>query len=350
MKEAHLKHTTFIVGVDQKGTSKEALESLLLIENADISIIHTTTSIIFHPKIYIFKGSEHNCIIVGSSNLTSSGLFQNMEAALMLEFDSANEMGRQLLADISKYISNLSPNRQVLNQALIDSLVESKIVPLEKDNQELRGKQYETDSSERDPSVWKHIKTVFPSIRINKLPSDFRRKKVKKDATTIDAPSLTIVADEAIEFDEEKGSLVWQKHNLPASDAQQVREATNPTGVLRLGQADFKVNGALINKNTYFRDTIFGALTWSEIPRRNNTPLQEAHTAFDIWIDNEYFGTFTLRISHDPGRIAGQANIPTTIHWGTEIIAILKSHNTVGKRLSLYMPVEEGQPFAIEIL
>ena len=337
------KNCTFIVGVDQKGTSKEALEALLLIENADISIVYTTTSIIFHPKIYIFEGKEHGCIIVGSSNLTLSGLFLNMEASLMLEFEMDDEMGIKLLSDINQYIADLANNRQSLNQELIDSLVQSKIVPLEKENREVRGKQYQDDSSERDPSVWKQIKTVFPSIKISRIPIDFRVKKViaDKNATEI---------EEFIEFDAEKGALVWQKHNLPDSDAQQVKGNTNVTGVLRLGQADYRINGQLIEKNTYFRETVFGDLDWIETPRTNNSPLQVAHTEFDLLVNSQYFGTFELRISHDPERIAGQANIPTTIHWGSEVITILKSNNIVGKRLSLYMPIEEGQPFTIEIL
>ena len=343
LQNSSLKNYTFIVGIDQKGTSKEALEALLLIENADISIIHTTTSIIFHPKIYIFEGEKQCCIIVGSSNLTSSGLFQNIEASLMLEFEMSNEVGVHLLSDINKYLGNLSENRKPLSQELIDSLVESKVVPLEKDNKELRGKQYEEDNSERDPSVWEQIKTVFPSMKRNKIPFNFRIKKVETGEKPIENEGV-------IEFEIKKGALVWQKHNLPPSDAQQVKGNTNVTGVLRLGQADFRIDGNLIDKNTYFREIIFGDLDWQQTPRKNNTPLQEAQTEFDILINNQYFGTFKLRISHDPERIAGQANIPTTIHWGTEVVSILKNNNAVSKRLSLYMPVENGQPFTIDIL
>ena len=343
LQKANFTNSIFIVGIDQKGTSKEALEALLVIENADISVIHTTTSIIFHPKIYIFEGDKQCCIIVGSSNLTSSGLFQNLEASLMIEFEMSNEAGVRLLSDIHKFIANLSENRKRLNQELIDSLVKSKVVPLEKDNKEIRGEKYDEDISERDPSVWEQIKTVFPSIKRNKIPFSFRVEKVKISEKATEN-------EEIVDFEIEKGALVWQKHNLPSSDAQQVKGTTNVTGVLRLGQADFRINGNLIDKNTYFRESIFGGLDWQETPRKNNTPFQETRTEFDIIIHNQYFGTFKLRISHDSERIAGQANIPTTIHWGTEVVTILKNNNTVGKRLSLYMPLEDGQPFTIEIL
>ena len=37
--------------------------------------------------------------------------------------------------------------------------------------------------------------------------------------------------------------MVWQKKKLPSSDAQQVSGNTKITGVLRLGDADFKIDG-----------------------------------------------------------------------------------------------------------
>lgn len=348
LKDADLRNITFIVGIDQKGTSKEALEALLSIENADISIIYTTSGIIFHPKIYIFEGQNHVCIIVGSSNLTMQGLFQNIEASLIMEFDNLDEDGMSILKDVYRFIDALGENRVKLSQDLIESLYESKLIPSESENRETRGKLYESNKQDRDPSVWELVKSIFPSIKISKIPNQLRAKKTQNNLKDIGEHDLFLA--DSIDFEIEKGALVWQKHNLPSSDAQQVKGNTNVTGVLRLGQADYRVNGVLIDKNTYFRQSIFELLDWKETPRKNNNPLQEAQTEFDILIDNQYFGTFSLRISHDPERIAGQANIPTTIHWGTEVVTILKNENIIGKRLSLYMPLEDGKPFTIEIL
>jgi HKD family nuclease len=338
-----IKDISIIVGVDMKGTSKEALDLLLEFKELNSSVIYTTTGIIFHPKIYIFEGESKCCIIVGSSNLTTQGLFQNIEASLLIDFNFPNDIGEQLLADINAYIEILSKNKILLNQELIDDLVKSKIVPLEKERKEVQGKQYESDSLEKDPSVWAHVKEVFPSIKRNKIPIGFKTKKVKID-------KKYDYIEEDLEFEVEKGALIWQKHNLPTSDAQQVKGNTNPTGVLRMGQADYRIDGKFIDKNTYFRDTVFGNLLWENVPRKNNSPLQVAHYQFDILIDSIYLGNYKLRISHDPDRISEQANIPTTIHWGSDVIKILKENNIVGKRLSLYSPIEDGKPFVIEIL
>ena len=338
-----LKDISIIVGIDLKGTSKEALELLLEFKEINSSVIYTTTGIIFHPKIYVFEGKSKCTVIVGSSNLTTQGLFQNIEASLLIDFELPNEIGEQLLADITTYIDVLSNNKTLLSQDLIDELVKGKIVPLEKERKEVQGKQYESDNLERDPLVWEQVKQVFPSIIRNKIPLGFKIKKEKLD-------KKYDYIEEDLEFDIEKGALVWQKHNLPSSDAQQVKDNTNPTNVLRMGSANYRIKGQLIDKNVYFKETVFGKLIWKDTTRNDKNPLQETISTFDIFIDNQYFGVFILRISHDPERIADQANIPTTIHWSPEVVKILKENNIVGKRLSLYMPLEDGKPFTIEIL
>ena len=46
-----------ILGVDQKGTSKEALEEVLS-WGVDSKIYHTNDSNIFHPKVYLFENED----------------------------------------------------------------------------------------------------------------------------------------------------------------------------------------------------------------------------------------------------------------------------------------------------
>ncbi len=67
-----------IVGVDQNGTSKEALEEILKLD-VNSYVFYQKEAPIFHPKIYLFEGKENTCLIIGSSNLTGNGLFCNFE-------------------------------------------------------------------------------------------------------------------------------------------------------------------------------------------------------------------------------------------------------------------------------
>ena len=73
-----------VLGVDQKATSKEALEEVLTWE-VDARIYHTSSNNIFHPKVYLFENRDIFTLIVGSNNLTVPGLVQNIECSLLIK-------------------------------------------------------------------------------------------------------------------------------------------------------------------------------------------------------------------------------------------------------------------------
>ena len=66
----YFKSIKFYLGIVEKGTSREALK--FFIENKIETWIFCTEDVImFHPKIYFFRGKHNNRFITGSSNLTS---------------------------------------------------------------------------------------------------------------------------------------------------------------------------------------------------------------------------------------------------------------------------------------
>lgn len=83
---------TAVVGIDQKQTSFEALEELLLVSD-DLFIFHNEIfSRTFHPKFYLFESpSNHAWISIGSSNLTGGGLYGNYEINSLHSFDLATD-------------------------------------------------------------------------------------------------------------------------------------------------------------------------------------------------------------------------------------------------------------------
>lgn len=73
-----------VLGIDQRGTSLEALRLALdLFDRAYVTHQHSIT---FHPKLYLFTGPEHARAFVGSNNLTVGGTETNYEAAIAIEF------------------------------------------------------------------------------------------------------------------------------------------------------------------------------------------------------------------------------------------------------------------------
>jgi hypothetical protein len=77
-----------IFGIDQQGTSLEALE-FALGKFDEVRISHTDQfGCTFHPKIYLFLGRRGGKAYIGSNNLTVGGTEMNFEAATIVELDA----------------------------------------------------------------------------------------------------------------------------------------------------------------------------------------------------------------------------------------------------------------------
>jgi len=145
----------------------------------------------------------------------------------------------------------------------------------------------------------------------------------------------------------ERGPLVWQKSNLPASDVQ--RQAGHPTGGLRLTQAGWIASGRIIDQTTYFREEVFAECTWT---RGVHRPKQQevALIPFRVVILGEDLGIHQLAVSHKPSGEAGQGNYTSMLHW-RDIADIVKKLNLVGMTFRLYAPQHgEEEPYHIEII
>ena len=86
--DGNISNVEVMVGVNEKGTTVEALLRLLpYVKSLTVFYKHRRQT--FHPKIYWFDdGSERSMaitLIVGSSNLTHGGLRTNFEASLVAE-------------------------------------------------------------------------------------------------------------------------------------------------------------------------------------------------------------------------------------------------------------------------
>ena len=83
-RDAH-KRADAILGIDQQGTSKEALDLALTL--FDSVYVTQADGITFHPKIYLFAGDQFARAFVGSNNLTVGGTEKNFESAIDVELD-----------------------------------------------------------------------------------------------------------------------------------------------------------------------------------------------------------------------------------------------------------------------
>lgn len=123
------RNVTFYVGIDERVTSKEALELLLELDTE--TYIYYSDSYIYHPKIYLFEG-ERNRLITGSSNLTKSGLFYNVESSILLDFTNSDKSGLKIINQLKEFYSSFfdfsDPNLELLTSEYLDKLVlENKV-------------------------------------------------------------------------------------------------------------------------------------------------------------------------------------------------------------------------------
>lgn len=103
--EPHVDDVNLLVGINQRGTTAEALLRALA-SGFEVRLFYKHPSQTFHPKLYRFDGGAagegSKTLIVGSSNLTRGGLTTNYEANLVLQYDAESEgfPSSQSLADL----------------------------------------------------------------------------------------------------------------------------------------------------------------------------------------------------------------------------------------------------------
>ena len=163
-----------ILGVDQKATSKEALEEVLT-WNVDARIYHTNSNNIFHPKVYLFENRDIFTLIVGSNNLTVPGLVQNIECSLLIK-DTIDPTS--VHDDFYRYWKGMLEGTEThlysVTQKLIDDLFRDKVITSE----DLRSRRYDDGADKKEKS--KERATSFQNATIQKFPEGFRPKRLVK--------------------------------------------------------------------------------------------------------------------------------------------------------------------------
>jgi len=127
------KNLTFYLGITDRGTSIQALE--FLIENKIQTFTYRSDNThIFHPKIFFFAGEFEKRIIVGSSNLTKSGLTinGNIEASLQIDYSKLDSSGLKLQKQYFEYFEEIINGKnkfvKLLTKELLQKFIDEGIV------------------------------------------------------------------------------------------------------------------------------------------------------------------------------------------------------------------------------
>jgi HKD family nuclease len=331
-----------VTGVDQKGTSKEALEALLDL-NIDSFVFYAPPPFpIFHPKIYLFEGKVKSKLIVGSSNLTMSGLFSNIESSMLIHIDNRSKSDRKIIDQLKEYFNGIfkhnDPNLQKLTKQLIADLVNAKVVPTEA---ERKAAQEKIDKNQRKETQ-NIISKIFPRRAIAKIPSEFKGGIKSKEKSNIsETTASSFIKSKASKLLWESGKLTERDLNIPKGSN------TNPTGSML-----FKKGKTLdIDQRHYFRDEVFSSLRWSKDGASATAHLERAKALFKIIIDGKDSGDFELTITHNTRtntRSYEQNNSMTSISWG-KAKKVIANDKLIGKSAILYKNKGKNDEFTLEI-
>lgn len=204
-----------VLGVDQKATSKEALEEVLS-WGVDARVYHTSSNNIFHPKVYLFENRDIFTLIVGSNNLTVPGLVQNIECSLLIK-DTIDPSS--VHEDFYRYWKGILDGTEThlypLTQKLIDDLYRDAIIT--SDYQ--RSRRYDNGTDEKERKKKEAIS--FKKAAIQKFPDGFRpqrlvrvKKLTKRKGATKEVEKSVGISNAVLIAEIPKGGNRWKQANF----------------------------------------------------------------------------------------------------------------------------------------
>jgi hypothetical protein len=128
----HGGQVSVIVGIDIRNTTREGLEALLDLEQygrCETFVYHNEAGGVFHPKLYLFRNEEEARLIVGSNNITQSGLYVNVEAGLQVDTDVNASVVGQALDALSSWKDTTSRLAVRLDRDFLARLISEGYVP-----------------------------------------------------------------------------------------------------------------------------------------------------------------------------------------------------------------------------
>lgn len=307
--------TQVFIGIRNGVTSIQSIFLFLKIGIAPFVVDTASNSKIFHPKIYIAYGNTIAHIILGSANLTYSGLNQNIEASSYIKLDRGQQADekylqklintlRELPSNYPDHVFQLKTARQAVELLKEGRLEDERLTRLPTTNK---------TQGNRERDKLKPIPTPGKGTR----PPG---KGVKKRSSEETSNTAILVW--------ESKPLTERSLNIPGGTN------TNITGDVNLGQ------GLMENLDFqhYFRDVVFSELAWGTDPNSRYPHLERATINAELIIKNILYGVYILEVTHDPRtdtKSYEQRNVMTSIKWG-DARSIIAKRDLLDRTLSLY--------------
>ena len=345
MLESELKglgeKATVYVGIRNGITTAEGLLALLGL-SVNLFVIDTgATSPIFHPKIYLRLGKSTAELLVGSANLTSSGLYTNIEGSLLHRLDLSVKQQSDLAEQVQNALSKMAEEYpehvfQITKAEDVDALLSSGRVVSEEALKE---------SMVREGGGTRHDKSERRVARMKLKTSAPRSRRTAARRRPDSAPIPVTASGKVIPPDEDELELLWSSGPLKRRDLSiPAGKNTSLTGsmLLKKGESD-------IDQQTYFKEVVFKDFGWSDDDRTKGKKI--ARIPFQLVVDGTDYGTRVLTVTHDTRTDTAsykQRQPMSAIRWG-EARALVSNEAYLNKTMRLYKDPDDQTQFILTI-
>jgi hypothetical protein len=328
----------FFVGIRNGITSVQAIRRLLAMHGEVYAVDTGSRSPIFHPKLYLAANAKQARVVIGSANVTWAGMYDNIEASIVMQLDLLNAGDKrfveEILGALAEMLRNhpqhvfLIRNRRHANELFRSGrLADEDVIP----------------APNAIGRVEKGVRDRLPRmnlIRGPRHPTRISLAKTPVEASRRPGVRLPVGAAPVARY------LVWKSNALTRRDLNIPHGTrTHATGSMGLKKGAFTA----IDHRHYFREQVFPDLAWTR-ERRPKT-WERADARFELVVKNLNYGFFNLTLSHNTNKRSvsyRQKNFMTHLHWGDAKKHIAKP-DLLGRTMCLYRKDVSPPEFMIEI-
>ncbi len=336
--------TKFFVGIRNDITSIQAIKQLLALELNLYAVDTGSRQVIFHPKLYLAANASGAIAIVGSANMTFSGLHNNIEVSTRMALNFAKNPADKtfvdtvvtafdtMLAAHPKHVFKIKDEKHATQLFEEGRLADETVVIAPTSGSSVK-------KGDRDNLA------PMKLVRVNRPHAP----KAKAAPAKAALPTKAVPAKAAPAPGKPiKGTsyLVWESKPLKERDLSIPKgRNTNPTGSMGFKKGLYDD----IDQHTHFYENVFDGLAWKAVTP--GSKKLKATAKFELVIKNISYGAFDLVVAHNTDTTTksyAQGQFMTQVHWGAAKSLIAKE-DLLGRNLYLYRKDSTPPEFTIEI-
>jgi HKD family nuclease len=338
----HAAKTTVYAGIRNGITSAQAMKALLDL-GVDLRAVDTgSPHLVFHPKLYYVRGKRTARLLVGSANLTTGGLNNNIEASVGLELDLSSPEDSKLAKSFEQQLDDLA----VRHPSNVSS------VPKKTSLEQLLADQRLADERNAPPRIVSRLSggagTLNPIPLIKLLTTKILSRVAKQKSVTKPPPALKVPAPKEAPVSPLSPlyELMWTTTGLTERDLNAPKgKTTNATGSINLDKGAMEKG---VPFQTYFHDEVFNHLSWDPADEKG---IKRTQAHFRLVVEGVDCGDFPLMVQYDTRKGTKtqlQGNAMTALRWGPAKPYVARPE-LVGRTLQLFRAADDPTRFLIDI-